>query len=206
MKTTFLRLCLLIALLTVIFQASSLEQAVKPAQTSASTQQPPINLPAQYSATAFVQAGPAAGRSFGVNISISGLTSDGERDELLATLKHKGPDALLEAFEDMKDKGRVSPVAGTGTGMHVVRIHENPNGGAHIVLATNRWITFMEEWGSTRSRDYPFSLVIMDVDKNGKGSGTLAPACKVRFNKRNELEIETFGQKPLRLANVRREK
>jgi len=30
----------------------------------------------------------------------------------------------------------------------------------------------------------------------------LAPVCKIKFNRKNELEIENYGQKPLRLANV----
>ncbi len=32
------------------------------------------------------------------------------------------------------------------------------------------------------------------------------PVCKIKFNKKNELEIEHYGQKTLRLANVRMEK
>jgi hypothetical protein len=43
---------------------------------------------------------------------------------------------------------------------------------------------------------------VLNVDKNGKGTGTLAPVCKIKFNKKNELEIENYGQKPFRLANV----
>jgi hypothetical protein len=42
----------------------------------------------------------------------------------------------------------------------------------------------------------------LNVDKTGKGTGTLAPECKIKFNKNSELEIENFGQKPFRLANV----
>ena len=53
-----------------------------------------------------------------------------------------------------------------------------------------------------RSTGYQFGIVVLDVDKNGKGTGTLAPVCKIKFNKKNELEIENYGQKPLRLANV----
>jgi hypothetical protein len=43
---------------------------------------------------------------------------------------------------------------------------------------------------------------VLDVDKDGKGAGQLAPVCKIKFNKKNELEIENYGQKPFRLANV----
>lgn len=30
----------------------------------------------------------------------------------------------------------------------------------------------------------------------------MGAACKVRSNKKNELEIESFGQEPFRIANV----
>jgi hypothetical protein len=48
--------------------------------------------------------------------------------------------------------------------------------------------------------------VVLNVDKDGKGSGSFAPLCKIKFNKKNELEIEHYGQKPFRLANVYRQK
>ena len=47
-----------------------------------------------------------------------------------------------------------------------------------------------------------FGIVVLNVDKNGKGTGTLAPVCKIEFNKKGEFEIENYGQKPFRLANV----
>ena len=47
---------------------------------------------------------------------------------------------------------------------------------------------------------------VLNVDKDGKGTGTFAPLCKIKFNKKNELEIEHYGQKPFRLANVYRQK
>ena len=35
-----------------------------------------------------------------------------------------------------------------------------------------------------------------------KAPDALAPICKIKFNKKGELEIENYGQKPLRLVNV----
>jgi hypothetical protein len=130
------------------------------------------------------------------------LTSDGDLDELVATLKNKGPDGLVSAMEDIKDKGRVAPTGSVGTGVRVVRIRPNKDGGLHIVLATNRPISFAELYNGTRSGDYKFGLVMLNVDKNGNGTGSFAPLCKIKFNKKNELEIEHYGQKPFRLANV----
>ena len=164
------------------------------------------NLPAQYSAVAFGQSGSAAGKTFSLNIYVQELTSDGDLDELVATLKNKGPDGLVSAMEDIKDKGRVAPTGSVGTGVRVVRIRPNKDGGQHIVLATNRPISFAELYNGTRSRDYKFGLVMLNVDKDGNGTGSFAPLCKIKFNKKNELEIEHYGQKPFRLANVQLQK
>lgn len=172
----------------------------------AQTTEPKPDFPAQYAATAIGQAGPAAGKTFGLTVYIDGLTSDGEIQELIGILKAKKQDGVLSAMGNMKDQGRVAPTGSVGIGMRVVRIHPNGQGGQHIVLATDRPISFGELYNATRSRDYPFAILTMDIDKDGKGSGTFAPACKIRFNKKNELEIEHFSQKPFRLTNVYREK
>jgi hypothetical protein len=164
------------------------------------------DLPAQYAAVAFGQSGSVAGKTFGLTVYVQELTRDGEIEELAATLKHKGPDGLVSALEDIKDKGRVVPAGAVGTGMRVVRMHPTKDGGQHIVLATTRLISFPELYNATRSRDYKFGIVVLDVDKDGKGTGSFAPLCKVKFNKKNELEVEHYGHKPFRLANVYRQK
>ena len=161
-----------------------------------------LDLPQTYSATAFVQSG-ASGKSFGLTVYVTGWTSDGAVQEFAATLKKGGPYALVSALENTKDVGRVAPTGSVGNGFRIARIHQMPEGGFRIILATNRPITFPELINGTRSRDYQFGIVVLNVDKDGKGTGTFAPACKVKFNKKGELEIEHYGQKPLRLANVR---
>jgi hypothetical protein len=82
------------------------------------------------------------------------------------------------------------------------RYRPTADGGLHIVMVTNRRMNSGELYRSTRSTDYQFGIVVFDVNRNGKGTGKLAPVCKVKFNKKDELEIENYGQKPFRLANV----
>jgi hypothetical protein len=185
----------------IVCSALLLGAAQAPSQAG---NQPPT--PAQYAATAFGQAGAAAGKSFSLQISLQDVTSDGDMDELMGTLKHKGMDALVSAMDGMKEIGRVAPTGSIGTAMRVVRIHPGKNGGQHIVLVTNRPIAFAELYNVTRSSEYPFAIVTLDVDKDGKGTGSFAPVCKIRFNKKHELEIEHYGLKPFRLANVFRQK
>jgi hypothetical protein len=93
-----------------------------------------------------------------------------------------------------------------GNSFRFARATRTQGGGMHIVMVTDRPMSFWERYNSGRSTQYPFGIIVLNVDSAGKGTGTLAPICKIKFNKKNELEIEHYGQKPLRLANVRIEK
>ena len=175
-------------------------------QLSASAQdgdnKPLTDLPRQFAATAFGQAGTMAGKSFGMNIYITGWSSDEQVQGYVSVLKEKGPNGLVSAMEKTSDVGRLSPTGFVGSGFRFARYRPTANGGLHVVMVTNRPMSFGELYRSGRSTDYQFGIVVLDVDKNGKGTGTLAPVCKIKFNKKNELEIENYGQKPFRLANV----
>jgi hypothetical protein len=163
---------------------------------------PLSDLPRQFSATAFGQAGTMAGKSFGLNLYITGWTTDQQVNDYIGVLKEKGPDGLVRAMEKTSDVGRLSPTGFVGSGFRFARYRPTANGGLHIVMVTNRPMSFGELYHSGRSTSYQFGIVVLDVDKDGKGTGTLAPVCKIKFNKKNELEIENYGQKPFRLTNV----
>lgn len=163
---------------------------------------PLTDLPRQFAATAFGQAGVLAGKSFGATIYVTGWTTDQQVNDYISVLKEKGPDGLVRAMEKTDDVGRLSPTGYVGSGFRFARYKPRPNGGLHIVMVTNRPMSFGELYRGGRSTDYQFGIAVLDVDKDGKGTGTLAPVCKIKFNKKNELEIENYGQKPLRLANV----
>jgi hypothetical protein len=199
MKTNHLWIYAAITVMAISLQARVFAQAT-PAQKEQ------FGLPSQYAATAFGQAGSAAGKSFGLTVFVTDITSDDQTQQLATILMQKGQDGLVKAFGDIKDLGRVSPTGSVGTGVRFVRIRPTANGGQHIVMVTDRPISFPELYNSTRSTEYKFGIVTIDVDKDGKGTGKFAPLCKVKFNKNKQLEIENYGQKPFRLANVYKQK
>jgi hypothetical protein len=199
---TLQRLRLIVMLF--VFSGSLLSNRTTDAQSESTN--PGFDLPMQYSAMAFGQAGSAAGKSFGLDVYITGWTSDQELQEFSATLKTSGPDGLVRALEKTKDVGRLSPTGFVGSGFRIARYRPTPEGGLRIVMVTNRPMSFGELYRGSRSTDYPFGILALNIDKDGKGTGTLAPACKIKFDKQGELEIEHYGQKPWRLGNVRRAK
>ena len=163
---------------------------------------PLTDLPKQFSATAFADSGVLAGKSFALDLYITAWTTDRQLNDYVDVLKEKGPDGLVSAMEKTDGVGRLSPTGFVGTTFRFAQYSTTANGGLHVVMVTNRPMSFGELYRSTRSTDYQFGIVVLDVDQNGKGTGKLAPICKIKFNKKNQLEIENYGQKPFRLENV----
>jgi hypothetical protein len=156
----------------------------------------------QFSATAFGQAGMFGGKSVPLNIYISDYSSDQEVEELAATLKTKGSDALLNSIQKIKEKGRVATTGRVGWGIPVVRQHPTAKG-RRIVMFSDRPISFYEARNAPRSKSSEFGMLVLDVDDKGEGEGLLYGACKVKFTTDDQLEVEHFGQAPARLAAVK---
>ena len=55
-------------------------------------------------------------------------------------------------------------------------------------------MSFAELRNSGRSVDYPYTMLELVLDKEGKGTGTAIGAAKIRFDKKKgRYEIESFG-------------
>jgi hypothetical protein len=59
-----------------------------------------------------------------------------------------------------------------------------------------------ELWNSGRSTNYKFSIVVLDVNAEGKGDGLVYYAVKLKYNKNGQLELEHYGQAPGRIAQA----
>ena len=59
------------------------------------------------------------------------------------------------------------------------------------MLATDRPISLPELYNSTRSTNYKIGIVVLNVDKDGKGTGTFSPLCKVKFNRVMSWRLKT---------------
>jgi hypothetical protein len=158
--------------------------------------------PEQFAATAFGQSGMFAGKSASLNIYITGYSSDQEVEELASTLKTTGSDALLKSVQKMKEKGRVSTTGRVGWTVGVVRQRPTETG-RRIVMFSDRPISFYEASTAPRSKNYEFGMLVLNVDDKGEGTGLLYGACKVKFTKDDQLEVEHYGQAPARLASVK---
>ena len=140
-----------------------------------------------------------------IEIVLERWSSERERDELIATLKDKGGDALLSKLQKMPRVGYIRDANGGSVGwdLHFARERKLEDGGRQIILATDRPISAWEAFNRPRSADYDFTLADIRFDGDGKGVGKLAVAAKISTDdKTGKIEIENFSSEPVRLTDV----
>jgi len=143
------------------------------------------------------------GKIHDINIHIEQFSTPDDQKALIDAFNRSGQDGLVDVLEDMKPKGRVRFASG-GVGNDVKYIMELPSksGGRRFRLVTDRNIAFAELHQGTRSRDYSVGAIEVDLTPDGKGSGTVLPACKLTVDKKTQqIKIETL-QNPWKLSNL----
>jgi hypothetical protein len=142
------------------------------------------------------------GRVVSVNLIIEELSSDAERAGLLEAFQQKGNEGLVNALHKMKSKGRMSITGTLGFDVAYIKLFPQPDGTTILRMVTDRPLRFGEVWADSRSSDYEVSGVEIVINKDKKKhTGTLFPACRLKMNKQNELELELY-QNPWKLVNI----
>jgi hypothetical protein len=137
-----------------------------------------------------------------VLMSVERWSTDAERDKLVTTLRTKGPRALLDELQNMRPVGRIRTPDSLGYDLRYAQQTRGEDGGRNIVIATDRPISFWEAWAQPRSIDYPFTIIQMHLDRDGRGTGTMSLATKVLAYGKT-IELENFASAPVMLTEVR---
>ena len=139
-----------------------------------------------------------------VDIAIDHWSTEQERDRLLASLKEKGSDGLLEDLQKADEIGYIRTASSLGYPLHFAYQSALPGGGRRILIATDRRMSFLEVTSTSRTRDYPFMIVELRLGPDGKGEGKLMPLARVTQYPDDVVEIENYQFQPVRLTNVKR--
>ena len=156
-------------------------------------------------------AGPAmvgAGARMNVDLWVNGYTSDGEAKLLATTLVEGGPIALLKALEDAKSIGKIRLSGRAGFyDFKLIRSHKTENG-RRIYAVGDRPVGFLEAYAGSRSLDYPFGILQLELKKNSKGreegTGALLYSAKIKVLQGNSIDVESYGIGPIKLMGVRK--
>jgi hypothetical protein len=154
----------------------------------------------KYSATAQVGSGAGSG-NIPVIITIRSYSSNEEVGQLVSSLRAQGSDGLVDAVRTLNSKGNFAPAQMMSQELKVIRSVPTTNG-RQVRMVTDRPIGFLEGMVGARSLTYQTGIVVMNLDKNGKGDGQMLVAARISFDQGGELVIEHFDVQPILLTDI----
>jgi hypothetical protein len=175
-----------------------------------------LALPIRLTAFAVNMSNVGTGSAGTIEIRITQWSSSAERQRVIDTMIGKGQDELLKLLQKLPAKGRLRFPNWTGPDPNNLRLGwdlryawhtPDPEGGHRLVIALDRYMSFLEIRNQPRTVDYPFTLIEIHLNKDGEGQGKLAYATKISFDKKkNAVELENYSSEPIRLTTVKAEK
>ena len=159
-----------------------------------------------FTATAAVKTAVGASASAPVTITIDRKMPQSEAEKLVAAFKTGGAAALRKALAGTPPTGSVQ--LGTGKATPTRFTLERPTAsGRLLTILTDQPLLFLGAGlpGAKAKEGYDFAVIDIEVDAKGSGSGTLAPAAKIKMNK-DAFTVEDFGAEVVQLTAVKKTK
>jgi hypothetical protein len=153
-----------------------------------------------------VQTGQVPGdRASVVDLTITRWSTDDERQDLIKIFRMNGSDALFDALQDADSVGSLRTPDSAAWDLHYAIQIPLEGGGRRIILATDRPIGFWEVYENSRSVSYPFTLIEIRLDDDGRGEGRMSVATRVELSPDGkQIQLEDYSAQPVLLRNVRR--
>ncbi len=125
-------------------------------------------------------------------IRVERYTSDAEADRFFDLLNDEGPEALQRSIWAV-ETARFQLVGQLGHSLGLARSQDAGDGVRIIRFVAARPISLSEQIDSTRSLDYPFTVIVLRLDETGRGDGLFVPAAKLSIGDNQQLEVESLG-------------
>jgi len=138
-----------------------------------------------------------------LTIQVDRYTSDSERKGYIQLLKDKGPEALLSTMNEV-NVGRISAPGQVGVAVAAARVRET-EGGKRVRLVITRPASFLQARRAERVDEFPYTIMDLYLDANGKGNGSVLSALRIYFDDDGQLHLQGLGGDPIDLINVKKE-
>jgi hypothetical protein len=159
-----------------------------------------------FNATATVATAGGATASVPVTVTVDRKMSQSETDAVVAAFKTGGVAALRKALEGIKPTGSVRLGKGTPTVTRIT-IERPTDKGRLLTVVSDKPLSFVgaAKPDAKPREGYDLAVIDIEVDANGSGSGTMAPAAKVTV-KDGAFVVDDYGGELVRLTGVSRSK
>lgn len=136
-----------------------------------------------------------------VLIRITRWSTKAESDRLVGVLRDRGANALLRELRKQRPVGTIRTPDSLAYDLRYASEQPGEDGGREIVIATDRPIGFWEARNQPRTIDYPFTVIQMQMNREGRGKGTLSYATKIAAIG-NVIQLENFASAPVMLTEI----
>ena len=162
-------------------------------------------LPEHFTAVAITTGGPRTQGGIGaVDITISRWSTPQETERFLNVLRKPGPEALLDELQDAKPVGTIGAPGELAYDLRYAQ-QEIVDGVRRILLITDRPMSMWEVVNRPLSADYPFTVIELRVDEQGRGDGQVAVAAAITASRNGKLiQLHNYDTQPVQLNDVRR--
>ena len=157
-----------------------------------------------FTASAISLGGPQPATVGRISFSIDRWTTADDDKKLQLALRDGRSKDVVEALQDLKSVGRISTPGSIGYPLQYAAQDMLPDGSRHIILMTDRPMSFAEVWDQPITVDYPVTYIELKVDKDGKGSGKMMIASKLTQT-RKLLVVEDWAVQPIQLNDVKKQ-
>lgn len=159
-----------------------------------------------FTATAAVKAASGASASAPVTIAIDRKMSQSEADPLVAAFKSGGAPALRKALVGVAPTGTVQIGTGKATPTRLT-VERATGAGRLLTIITDQPLLFLGAGvpGAKPQAGYEFAVIDISVDAKGTGTGTIAPAAKIKMNQA-AFVVEDYGAEVIQLKEVKKTK
>lgn len=157
-----------------------------------------------FTATAAVKGAGGGSASAPVTITIDRKMSEQEAESLVAAFKSGGAAALKKGLSGTPVTGtiRIGGAAATRTRFTIERVTGE---GRLLTILVNQPLLFLGAGavGAKPKEGYDFAVIDLEVDAKGSGTGTIAPAARIRMNQ-GAFVVEDYGAEVVRLTGVKK--
>ena len=176
----------------------------------------PLVEPGVYSGRIVDTSGVFTSSPVDLSVQIDRFATTGQLNRFELTLQ-KGQDALADSLAEETDQGAMRFGMGLAQGVKLIALQTSGNTSKVMlvavrataqtgVLVSPRGKALGSAGGGAAgnpAHGYRFSVVKLNLERDGRGDGEYYSTAKLHFNKKHELEIEDFGSKPDQIVQLR---
>jgi hypothetical protein len=138
-----------------------------------------------------------------VEIVINRFSTTVEKNRFMDTFAERGPAGLQEALQQAPAIGRLAAPGDQGFELRYAAELRGENGDRHVIVASDQGMSFLEAADRPRSADYPFTVLQLQIDRNGQGRGLASAYSNITLDKvQGSIVLENLGDQPVMLRNL----